>query len=245
MHKEYKRIVKSADKAVVFIHGIVGTPNHFNAFLPLVPEDTSVYNILLDGHGKGVRDFSQTSMKKWQEQVALAVKELSENHKQIYIVGHSMGSLLAIEQAVKSPKIKKLFLLAVPLKLFVKPKMFINALKVHSGKIDPNNDELLAAKECYGIAEDKNLLHYLGWLPRYIELFSQIRKVRKMIDQVKVPTVAYQSCKDEMVSIKSAKLLGENPNITVVELKNSGHYYYEKSDFAYLREAFTEFIHKK
>ena len=76
MHKEYKRIAEHPDKAILFIHGILGTPNHFRAFVPLVPEDVTVYNILLDGHGKGVRDFSKTSMRKWEAQIAAAVKEL-------------------------------------------------------------------------------------------------------------------------------------------------------------------------
>ena len=70
MHKEYKRIVENSPKALLFIHGILGTPNHFDPFMPLVPENLSVYNMLLDGHGKSVRDFTKTSMEKWENQVA-------------------------------------------------------------------------------------------------------------------------------------------------------------------------------
>ncbi len=92
-HKEYKRIIAGASSAVLFIHGIVGTPNHFDHFIPLVPEDVSTHNMLLDGHGKGVTDFSHASMKKWESQVAEAVEKLAETHERIYIVAHSMGSL--------------------------------------------------------------------------------------------------------------------------------------------------------
>ena len=111
-HKEYLKINPTASIAILFIHGIVGTPNHFNPFIPLVPSTVSVYNLLLDGHGKAVKDFSSTSMKKWEEQVERAVIQLSETHKKIYIVAHSMGSLLAIEQALRNSKVSKLFLLA-------------------------------------------------------------------------------------------------------------------------------------
>ena len=110
MHKEYKRIVANAEKAILFIHGIVGTPNHFKNLLPLIPDDLSVYNILLDGHGKGVKDFSKTAMGKWEAQVAAAVEELAKNHKEVYIVAHSLGCLLAIEQAISDCRITKLFL---------------------------------------------------------------------------------------------------------------------------------------
>lgn len=242
MHREYKRIAEHPDKAILFIHGIVGTPNHFKNLVSLVPDAMSVYNILLDGHGKGAKDFSKTSMKKWEGQIAAAVSNLAQNHNEIYIVAHSLGCLLAIEQAVKNPKIKKLFLLAVPLKLFLKPKMFANSCKVYFNKIDPTDEEALAAKACYGIENDKNLLHYFGWAPRFLELFSKIRKTRKIVGSVKIPSIACQSRMDEMVSRKSAKLLAQNPNISILELENSGHYYYPSVDFSLMKEKFLEFI---
>lgn len=242
MHSEYKRIAEHPDKAILFIHGIVGTPNHFNSLVPLVPATMSVYNVLLDGHGKGAKDFSKTSMKKWEAQIAIAVSELAQNHNEIYIAAHSLGCLLAIEQAVSNPKVRKLFLLAVPLKLFLKPKMFANSFKVYLNKIGPTDAEALAAKACYGIENDKNLLHYLGWVPRFLELFSKIRKTRGIIGLVKVPCTACQSSKDEMVSRKSAMLLAKNPDISIEDLKNSGHYYYAKQDFSLIKEKFIEFI---
>jgi len=55
--------------AVLFIHGIIGTPRHFTELIPLVqqvPEDFTVSNIILDGHGGTVDDFAHTSMAKWK-----------------------------------------------------------------------------------------------------------------------------------------------------------------------------------
>ena len=241
MHKEYRRIVHNAGKAILLIHGIAGTPNHFKRLMPLIPESISVVNILLDGHGKGVKDFAQSSMKKWEEQVALAVDKLSQQHDEIYIVAHSLGCLLAIEQAVANAKVKKLFLLAAPLKLFLKPRMFVNSLKVYFN-IDTGNERIIAAKECYGIRDSKNPLLYIGWLPRFFELFSKIKKTRKIIPYLRTPCVACQSCHDEMVAKKSGRILESNPVISVIELKNSSHYYYEKNDFLLLKEQFTEFL---
>ena len=70
-------------------------------------------------------------MKKWEAQVASVVDELSLTHEKIYIVAHSLGTLFAIDQAIKNKKVCKLFLLAVPLRLSIKPKMPINSLKVY------------------------------------------------------------------------------------------------------------------
>ena len=241
-HKEYKRICNNSNTAILFIHGIVGTPNHFNAFVSLVPESISVYNLLLDGHGKGVKDFSKTGMRKWETQVASVVGELSLTHEKIYIVAHSLGTLLAIEQAVKYPKVCKLFLLAVPLRLYIKPKMLINSLKVYFDRIKCDDYEALAAKRCYGIGKDKNIFNYIGWIPRFVELFSKIRQTRKTIILLNTTCSVYQSGKDEMVSRRSKNYLENNPNILVNELKKSGHYYYDKEDFDFLITEFKKML---
>ena len=214
MHEEYRRTVSGADKAVLFIHGILGTPDHFTEFIPLVPQDMSVHSILLDGHGKGVRDFSKTSMQKWEAQVSLAIGEL----------------------------IRKMFLLAVPLKLSLKPKLFANSLKVYFGKGAPEDEELAAARKCYGITDSKNILLYLGWIPRFLELFSKMAEIRRLIGAVTVPCIACQSMKDEMVSKKCADILRNGPGIKVLELKNSGHYYYEKDDLSLIKDEFAKFL---
>jgi len=242
MHKAFKRIVENAETAVLFIHGIVGTPNHFRTLLPLVPENMSVYNLLLDGHGKGVSDFSRTSMKKWEEQVADAVEELAQTHRRIYVVGHSMGCLLALEQGMDDPNVSKLFLLNAPLKVFVRPKMLQNVVRMYFGYEDPQDEQWQAVRQCYGIQMDKNLFHYIGWIPRYLELFRKIRKVRREICRLQKPCVAYQSAKDEMVAVSAADVLRRNPGISVNMLSDSGHFYYGKDDAARLEQGFLSFI---
>ncbi len=241
-HKEYKRINNNSQIAILFIHGIVGTPNHFSRFVSLVPESLSVYNLLLDGHGRGVKDFSKTSMKKWEAQVTSVLEELSLTHEKIYIVAHSMGTLLAIEQSVKNRKVSNLFLLAVPLSLSLKLKMVINSFKVYFDKIRPNDYEALAAKKCYGIEKDKNPFHYLGWLPRFLELFAKIRQTRKITKLINIDCAVFQSGKDELVSWHSVKYLENNPYISVNKLKKSGHYYYDKADWDFLLYEFEKMI---
>ena len=241
-HKAYKRINPDAMAAVLFVHGIVGTPNHFAEFVTRVPEGMSVWNVLLDGHGGSVRDFSHTSMQRWEAQVRDAVEELAVSHTQIYIVAHSMGTLFAIDRAIENEKVKGLFLLAVPLKIAPKPRMLSNLCKVYFDKIKPDDEVAQAAKRCYGIAGDKNPFRYFGWLPRYLELFAKAKEVRKRTPLLKTPTVAYQSVRDELVSISSVKELQKNKSISIVELKNSGHYYYEQNDFAFLLKEFEKFI---
>jgi esterase/lipase len=81
-HKEYIRHT-SGNTAVLFIHGFLGSPNHFRPFLELVPENFGIYNVLLHGHGRTVKDFSNASMKIWKEQVENIVLQLSEKYDKI------------------------------------------------------------------------------------------------------------------------------------------------------------------
>ncbi len=242
MHSQYRRIVPGATKAIVFVHGILGTPRHFDAFVSLVPEEISVWNLLLDGHGKAVRDFANTSMDKWEAQVREAVADLARTHERIYIVAHSLGCLLSIGEALGEPKIAGMFLLAVPLKLFLRPKMVTNSMKVYFNRVRPHDGPGMAAKRCCGIIHSRNIFLYLGWVPRFLELFRKIRETRDLLPSLTVPCVAYQSAKDEMVSRRSAQLLRSNPHICVEELPHSGHFYYDPADWELLLKAFSDFI---
>lgn len=242
-HKEYIRLVAGSPTAVLFIHGILGTPDHFNKFIPLVPKEYSVYNLLLDGHGKHAADFSKTSMAVWEAQVSEAVAQLSASHHTVYIVAHSLGTLLAIEQAVKTKAIAGLFLLAVPMRITLRSGMVIRSLKVYFNAIRPDDVWTLAAKRCCGVALDRNPLHYPGWIPRFFELFVKICRTRRIIDALDTPCTAYQSQKDEIVSAKSIDCLQKNPCITIKTLKHSGHYYYADTDRDFLLAEFSRMLH--
>ena len=243
-HQEFKRILPQADSAVLFIHGILGTPDHFDKLIALVPPSLSIHNLLLDGHGKTAKDFSKTSMEKWETQVQLAVCDLLRTHKNLYIVAHSMGTLLAIEQAVKYKRIKGLFLLAVPIKAEPKMQMLHNALAVYRGNI-PSNDRLAtAALAACSIEQSKNPFHYLGWISRYLELFQKIRSTRKLLPHLHTPTIAIESRLDEMVAKNADQYLAKHSNMDVYTLEKSYHYAYNDRDWEKIVALFEELIDK-
>lgn len=228
--------------ALLFIHGIVGTPAQFNRFLPFVPNEHTVVNLLLDGHGGSVRDFSKTSMKKWQSQVKRAADDLLKTHEHLIVVGHSMGTLFAIRRAVEAPgRIKGLFLIASPLSVRPRLRNFKNSMLTCLGirSADPIAN---AAKVAYGIEPDRRFWRYLGWIPRYMELLSGIRKTRPLVKQLSVPCVVVQSCRDEVVGPRAASYFAGNKAVKLVLLQNSGHYYYPPEDWNVLQTKFTEFL---
>ncbi|MCK5861748.1 MAG: alpha/beta fold hydrolase [Candidatus Hydrogenedentes bacterium] len=87
---------EAGDKAVLFVHGFVGTPNHFND----LPDQVAgagwyVRVMLLPGHGTSPREFEQTSADQLQQGVLDEVTALRKQYKTLVLVGHSMGGALS------------------------------------------------------------------------------------------------------------------------------------------------------
>lgn len=241
-HVEYKRIADGARVAVLCIHGILGTPNHFRELIPLIPKEYSVYAMVTAGHCAGVRDFSKSSLKMWEESVQKAIDELLLTHEEIYIVGHSMGTLFAIDQALMEPRVTRLFCLSIPIKVGFRLRMIPMALKIYTKKIKDDDIITLTIRECYGCVDSKNIFLYLGWIPRYLDLFKKIRETRKKLDKLDTPCTAYQSMLDELVSPKSIKILKRESKIRVEILDKSTHFYYEPTELDFLKREFIKFL---
>lgn len=243
IHKEYIRDVSGSKTAVLMIHGIAGTPAYFNELIPIIPDNCSVHNILLDGHGKGVEDLGASSMKKWKSQVKEKLDELFEKHEQIIIVGHSMGTLFAIQEAIEHPdKITRLFLLAVPLKFRIKFSALFTSLRVCSGKIKPDDITALTMKNSLGVQIDRKFWKFITWIPRILELLSESRRTCKILSQLKVPCDVFQSKEDELVSLKSCKYLNNHPYVNNKLLYNSGHNSYSIEDLKLIQTRLSEIL---
>jgi predicted alpha/beta-fold hydrolase len=65
------------------------------------------------------------------------------------------------------------------------------------------------------------------WPARFVELLAECERIRHALPQLKVPTVALQSCKDELVSDLSIRDLEKNEYVRVVKMENAGHFGYE------------------
>jgi len=235
-HNEYIRIIEDSDVAVLMIHGILGTPRHFDALLPLIPADWSVYNILLDGHGGTVRDFNHTSMKKWRSQVTGMVQRLSRQYERIVIVAHSMGTLLSMDAALQgNHRIAAMIFLASPVRIFVKPSAPLNALKAIFGLVRPDDVYAKATDAAHSVMLNRRLWQYIGMIPRFLELLAISREMRNKLPELTVPVHAFQSRYDELVSIRSVEVLKRCPAACVRILERSRHYYYETTDLAYLK----------
>jgi len=242
-HKEYIREIENSDTAVVFIHGFLGSPEHFEPFIRITPDNISVYNILLDGHGGTVRDFAKSSMLKWQIQSDNLFEKLCKKYNSIIVVAHSMGTFFAIDAAINHPdKIKYIMLLQSPLKIGVKPTAAVNTFK-SLFNIFSDDSVSVAYKNAHSIKLNMRVWEYAGWIPRYIELFAKSKQSRKTITKLTTPTILFQAQKDELVSMKSVKYIPSNNNsITTQILKASAHFIYDTADLRQMTDKYSEII---
>ena len=226
------------------IHGIVGTPRYFDPFISTLPDNWSIYNILLDGHGGSVSDFSRSSMDKWKSQVNSILADLSKEYNRIVVFGHSMGTLLAINSVIELgiEAVSSLVLFSCPLKPRLTLRAAINSFRVIFKITNQQNPIQVAAKNAYSISPDWRIWRYLPWILRYLELLALSRRIRKEIFNISLPCLVFHPCKDEVVSCKSISYLESNPIFSVVALKNSMHYFFNASYLLLVKEKLSEWL---
>lgn len=185
-------------------------------------------------------DFAKATMEDWQKQVDEKLEELSSRYDAVYLIGHSMGTLFSL-QRMNHPKIKALFLLAVPLSIYLKPGPLLAKTRY---AIDiKNNPEHTPVDPMMGVEPDTKLWKYAKLLPNLHSLLIEIRRTKDFLkkERPKIPCVIYQSSKDEMVGHSAAKLL-EETGFSVRWLKHSSHYVYAAEDAEILKQAFVQWI---
>lgn len=232
------------DAAVLFIHGILDSPRRFNMFLPYVPEEFSIYNILLPGHGGTAREYSESSIGQWREKIRIEAAHLFARYERVYIAAHSMGTLFAVRESLAPGRAGRcsLFLIDVPLKIAVEPVMTKRAFKMIYSSRESLDRETLATLDSCSVSLPKNPLRLIGFARRYLELFGEIRAVRKLLPELSAETVVFQSGRDELVSEKAAGYFRNMKNAELHIMERSGHFYWEQNEAEAMLLRFGEWL---
>ncbi|MBR4200026.1 MAG: alpha/beta fold hydrolase [Oscillospiraceae bacterium] len=220
------RVPEGADTAVLLLHGILSAPQFFAFLLPAVPQNYAVYGILLSGHGGDAAGLTHTTLNRWELQVSLLMKQLSAKYRRIFIAAHSMGTLFALRLAKQYPQnISGMLLLGVPLCTHLTPFGAVCSVLLALG-YQPHTARGKAMQQAYSLTPDARLWRYLGWLPRYAELFDEIFRTRPLLSGLRVPCAAFQSARDELVSLRTLPMLAAVPAVKLRVLRTASHFYY-------------------
>lgn len=240
-HSPFSQNVSGAGLAVVFTHGIMGSPRQFDDLVAALGQTCSIENLLLPGHGATSREYADCNIKEWQRYLDEVVDRLSKNHDRIILVGHSLGSLLSVCTALAWPdKVKGLFLIATPLRVGISSRFIRRSLAIAFSR-QANNPEV-------DLANQTSSVHFPAWYNylqgsgRVPELFTKSHQVRHLISRLSCPVCAFWSEQDEIVDIRSSELLPDKDNFRKILIKNSGHYIYSPEESQLIRESFLHFV---
>lgn len=220
----------TTDKAVLLIHGFIGSPADFGRLPALLHKDGyTVVVPLLPGHGTDPRHFSKTTPEELESFVLQQYRELKKEYNQVTLVGFSLGGALSILVAL-SEKVNRLVLLAPYLKIahqwyYVLPAEWHNAAFVNiiPYTYRPHAFKQINKKEAMGNIIDYDFVSLRG-ADTAIKLGDKALKVAGRLNQ---PTLILHGLKDRATDYKySEKLtrdLRKNVECAFVSLPNTNH----------------------
>ncbi|WP_106494795.1 alpha/beta hydrolase [Lentibacillus sp. Marseille-P4043] len=184
----------------LIIHGYTGGPYEVEPLAAYLRENTSWHIEVptLPGHGRKLA-LKNVSHKKWLHAAEKALKQLHEKYDQIYLIGFSMGGMIASYLAAKY-KVDKLVLLATAGK-YLSFKQIL--LDVGEAIADGFRGEL---------NKNKLYLHYkrkLGEVPfkANLEFLKLVKYTKPYLKDIDTPVLIAQGQQDSMVPYKTAYFL--------------------------------------
>jgi esterase/lipase len=192
-----KNAANKYENGVLLIHGLLDSPysmhvlaEHFHSKCFIV------YTLLLPGHGTVPGDLLQVQFQDWLAASELGVNNLSKMATHLYIVGYSLGGLIAINQALKTPnQIKGLILYAPVLKINTHLVPLISPLYWLS--------RLIPALRWWAYHDDTNPVRYES-LPLnsiyQVQQLIELVQAKLHIYKISLPLFIVESAEDGTVS---------------------------------------------
>ena len=238
--------LKAKGPKILLIHGFTATPTEVRPIGDyLHKKKCDIYSILLPGHGTTPEDLQTKKIADWRNSISEIFKE---NNGFDFVIGFSMGALLAAQAAVDFEKqLKGLVLISSFLK--IKPKMLsrvaftfplLKYLKPYFSK----------STETEQFFKDNNLISYLRYPMSAVHEIVKLSNYtqRKVLSKIMIPTLIIQGEKDDRVDPEGYKILQKlipAKDKELVLLPNSQHIVTVGPDKELLFKSIHQFIKKR
>ncbi|KUO50315.1 MAG: hypothetical protein APF76_11440 [Desulfitibacter sp. BRH_c19] len=204
----------------VLIHGLSGSPSEMRLLGEyLHSKGYTVTAPLLPGHGTKPEDIRNFSWQDWYQEVAKALSQIKGRCTKIYLIGLSLGGLLALHGAVNRLPISGVVTMAPPIHMGNRLSYTAPLLKFFrkSVKKDRNPSTINGN---YRVTYNEQITHGIH------ELLKLRGKVKRGLSKIKKPVLIIQS-KDDKVSLPTGAQYLHNkiksPLKILKWLANSGH----------------------
>ena len=186
----------------LLLHGYTGGPFEVDPLKEFLEEETNwqVVVPVLEGHGEQLH-LDGATYETWLKDAEDALEELRKECSTVYVIGFSMGGMIASYLAA-TQKVDKLVLLAAA-RRYISVKYLGHYFgEVITDGIAGNLDE----NEWYANYKDK-----IGEVPfkANLEFIRLVHFTKPYLEKITAPTFIVQGMKDEMVPYKTAYTLEE------------------------------------
>ncbi|MFY4776717.1 alpha/beta hydrolase [Metabacillus sp. RGM 3146] len=222
------------------IHGFTGGPYEVEPLAKHL-QQTFGWEIqvpALPGHGE-TPELKGIKFKAWIQHAENELKKLLNEHSEVYVIGFSMGGMIASYLAVNYP-VNKLVLLSAAA-YYINPKQVLQDARVMAVDLYHRR---LAENELYTRYKKK----FLGTpLSAAYEFRKLVRYVRPHLQNIQIPVLIVQGESDGIVPVKSAHYLynhigSEEKKLCFLPL--SKHLICHDCEFNTLTEEVTSFLVK-
>ena len=182
----------------LLIHGFTATTAEVRPMAKLLHEaGYTVSGPLLPGHGTYPADLNQASWEMWVEKAKQHYEKLIRECQQVYVLGESMGALVALQVAAQHPEIPGVILSAPAIK--VKHIWLSRLIWPFIKYIDKDGKDDGLPWKGYTVEPVHAVL----------ELYKLQKQTRKILDKVQQPLLIFTGEYDTSIHPKSAEIILE------------------------------------
>lgn len=205
-------------KAILLIHGFAGGAYDYGDLpndLELI-NNYKVFTYTLPGHNKSI--INNVTKEDWIKKSEYQIEKIiNHGYKDIYVIGHSMGGVIASYLASRYKEVKKLVLAAPAFQYFKFENNKINILE--SIKVVPN---------LFKDYDKSEVISRIFKVPvsTIREFTSLVKEHHDDIKNIKCPTLIIHGTKDEIVPNSSTTYVYDNiksSSVMLVEFENLTH----------------------
>lgn len=230
-------------KAILMIHGFVGGSYDFGNFQNelQIYRKFDVFTYTLPAHDKFI--VKDVKYKEWLDESKKQIEFLINNgYKEIYLIGHSMGGVIAAYLASQYPQVKKLVLAAPAFRYFY----------FKDGKIDIKsiNETLKNIPEIFkGENSERMTSRILKTpIPTMIEFTKLVNHCQGCVNNITCDTLTIHGIDDIIVPEEGTKYVYDNikskTNI-LINIKHLDHECFTVKKSKEVKHIIKEFLIKK
>ncbi len=246
-HQPFSIVNTNSNSAIIYIHGIMGSPTEFRQLVENSDLSHTNYKaLLLPGHGVGGKDFIKSGPVDWQAHVNKEIDYHFHNNEKIILIGHSLGGLLAL-QAASDFNIAGIVLINTAMRTRMSVQQILLSLKVLFSSQNSKDPIVSTYRNSFGVG-----LHdwwtVPAWSLKLLDVLEVAKQTEKVLPLIKTRVKIFQSMKDETVNPISAEILKRglvNSSVQLTYLNNSMHAYFDQKDLQLITEGIEELVNHR